>query len=187
MEFTFSKQIITTGLFDALYSSKEQSKYKVFDHEKSLGEFFYNSREGLFFCEEKEIKLEIRKRFMLMPKVSVINRLSGEKIGKFNLPYLRTTDELIMGSVTYSFKKLKPDSKFLLFKLSTHGHYKFSLFNDTEEIIYNFKINYPRGISLGNITPTLPFDGSIHCMSNNLPALFAGFYLIEKALDQEGG
>jgi hypothetical protein len=191
MQFTFSKKIVNPGLSDPLYPLKEQSHYQVQKEGKPVGDFFYTAKEGVFFCEGNEIGLAIHKRVFLLPKVALIAKPSGQQIGKFYLPFIRSglihnTDELILGNVNYWFRKLRPNIKNSLFKLSIHRHCKFDLFNENEEIIYSFKIKYPAGFNVGNTTPKIPFEGAIQCRSDNLVAMFAGFYLIEKALEEDG-
>lgn len=182
MQFTFSKRLITAGLLDGFSPMKEQKNYRVFDGEKLVGEFCYTSKGGLFTCGGRKSILRVRHRWPMMPKVSLIDQQSGEQIGRYHLTYMRgpglfkgNSDELIMGETTYRFRSL-----------TTGSHYKFSLANETETIVYTFRIDFPRGFSLGNITPQLPFEGLIDFNSQNLDVLFAGFYLMEYAFDEEG-
>ncbi|HEY4286373.1 MAG TPA: hypothetical protein VGN00_04675 [Puia sp.] len=186
MNLTCSKTITTALIFGDPYHFQEQTNYKVFDGEKIIGEFFYTSKECFFSTGDKKIRLKIRRRSMLLPKVSLVDQSSGAKIGQFTLPYLLSNkfDQLILGADIYRFEKLEPDIKYSIFKKNSQGHYKFGLSNKSEAITYTFKLNFPR-IALGNPAPKIPFEGTIDCRSSNILALLAGFYLIESELDQE--
>jgi hypothetical protein len=193
MEFTFFKTLITAGLLDGPYPLKEQANYKVFDGRKPIGEYYHTPKESELSFEGKRIKLKTRGRWPLMPKVTITDHPYGETVGKIKLSYIHGPGgfggyphEMILENNKYWFKELKPDVRYSLFKRETRGYYKFKCYNEWEEIIYTFKIDFPPGFSLGNNTPKLPFAGAIDYRCNNLLLLFAGFYLIEAAFDQEG-
>ena len=191
MTYTFSKRIIDAVFLGDPIRTEEQTTYKVFEGERQIGEYYYTAKECRFNIEERKFRLNIRKRFMQFPRVSIIDESSGEMIGKIRVPYTHnllwasSPDELKMGEVTYLFRELKPDVKFSFFKKETHGYFKFSLAGNGEEINYTLKIDYSSRTRLGGRTSKLSFEGSIDCRSKNLPAMFAAFYLIEIAFDRD--
>lgn len=181
MNLTFSKTISR--------EDKNQKHYEIFDQQSLVAEFACTRREGLFTYDGKRVKLNIRRRFILMPVITLLEEATGESVGQIKLAYARPPsrmypDKLILGPDTWRFTKHQVNS---LFKRSTWGQYKFALSTEREEILYTFKIDYPAGFSLGYSNAKMPFEGSIGYSGKNMLAALAGFYLIENAFDDESG
>jgi hypothetical protein len=179
MNLTFSKTLSR--------DDKNEKHYELFDHQSPVAEFSCTRREGLFTFDSKRIKLNIRRRFILMPVITLLDEATGESMGQIKLAYARPPsrmypDKLILGADTWRFTKHQVN---FLFKRSTWGLYEFTLSTDRERIRYTFRVDYPAGISLGYSTAKSPFEGSIGYSGRNLLAVLAGFYLIENAFDDE--
>jgi len=180
MTYQFSKEVDDDRSFEDNKISKE---YNVFDGNKSIGQFFYSSKECFFTYDNTRIRLDIRKPFFRLPQVSMKDEKSGEAIGKYKLTNaLISRDCLIIHRDIYEFRRLPPNVKHSILKKHTWGHFTFGLSNEVEQIIYSFKIDYPP-ISLGNIVPKRRFDGLIDCSSSNKLLILAGLYLVERALE----
>ena len=183
MNLTFAKTLTPTD--------QNQKHYQVFDQTNAtlVAEFACTRREGLFTYDDKRIKLNIRRRFILMPVITLLKEANDEKIGQITLAYTRPPsrmypDKLILGPDIWRFTKHQVSS---LFKRSTWGQYEFALSTEREKIVYRFRVDYPAGFTLGYSSAKLPFEGSIGYSGKNMVAVLAGFYLIENAFDDESG
>lgn len=157
--------------------------YSLFVNESLLGKFYYSQKQSFFSFDDVSVRIDTRHRSFRKPEVAITDEFSNKEIGHYKLTnwtiFIGYQDKVYLQDEIHSFKRHRPDG--YSYKI-TLGRYKFTLTNNTEQITYTFQIRYPL-FSLGNISTTIPFEGSIEFNSNNKMALFAGLYLIERALD----
>ena len=183
MHLTLSKEFVTNPFFDG---DKIIKRYTVSDEGKLIGQFFYSPKECYFTYDDKKIRLHIKRPFLRLPKVSVIDETSNAIIGKYRLTNPRIfagyRDRLTLDGKVYAFRNLPSGVKYSLFKRSTWYHFKFSLTCGREDVVYTFKLDKPAR-SFGYMRPEIPFKGSIDVTGGNKLLMLAGLYLVERALD----
>ena len=179
MELHFSKEP------NVDHMNEYYNVYSLFVNESLLGKFYYSSKKCSFSFEKISVRIDTTHRFFRKPKVMITDNTSNTVWGHYELTnwtiFIGYRHKLHLHDEIHSFKRHIPD-RYSLFDKTTWGRYKFTLTNNTEQITYTFQIRYPL-FSLGNIGPSMPFEGSIKFNSNNKLALFAGLYLIETALE----
>lgn len=80
-------------------------------------------------------------------------------------------------------KKLKPETKYRLFKKDTWGHYKVRISSETEQVIYRFKMEVP--LITGTRSAYRSLEGNIELNEANIFLLFTGLFLIEQIFENE--
>ncbi len=179
MNLSFSKEP------NAEYMNAYYNVYSLFANESLLGKFYYNTKECFFRFDNISVRIDTNQKLFRKTKVVITDEISKKEIGHYQLTnwtiFIGYQHKLYLQDEIHSFKRHRPDG-YSPFDKKTWGRYKFTLTNNSEQITYNFQIHFPF-FSLGNISPTMPFEGSIEFNSNNQIALFAGLYLIETALE----
>jgi hypothetical protein len=124
MIFQLSKKVNDNQFINEFELSK---RYDVFDGNELMGQFFYSSKKCFFTFDKRRIKLDIRKSFFTLPKVSVIEEKTGETIGKYSLtnPGICRgfSDCISIHHEVHNFKRLRPDLRHSIFKKETWGQF----------------------------------------------------------------
>ena len=162
------------------------SRYDVYDGSQLTGQFFYSRKRAYFTYDRIEIELQRKPSLFSPDKVRIIQ--DGKEIGRYKLTnwlaFRGYADSILIQDEHYQFKRVTPDVKFRFYKKATWGHFKFTLCNNAEEIIYSFRIDYP-AVSAGNTSAQKPFEGSITCSTPNKLLVMAGLFLVERALEND--
>lgn len=179
MTLSFSKEAgINLG-------NEHYNVYSLFDNERLVGKFFYGKKGCSFSFDELSVRIDTFYNSFGISKVEIVDDISHKLIGHYKLTnwiiFIGYRDKLHLQEEVHSFTKHLPD-EYAIFGKINWGRYQFALTNNTEQIIYNFQIQYP-SFNFREVAPTLPFEGSIEFNSNNKMAIFAGLYLIERALE----
>ena len=175
-----TREIVTDYVVDNNYTVKGGSLYKVFINKIIQGQFLYSSELSFInYCD---------KKLIIDKKADILNPDSTTLNGHYELTNWRMLvgyrDKMFFDGKEYSFKRLKQDMQYSLFKKESWGQRKFQLQHDNENVTYLFALNVP-ALSLGSPFFKKPFSGSIELDNATILVALAGLYLIERALDNE--
>lgn len=171
MELKFAKKVFEGSYFVEAERKKIHREYEIIFADKSIGKLIYFEKESsLIVGANKWMIINKKRGFFQRNRISIIDALSKKQIGSYKLSvwiiFRGYIHKMIIGENIYTFRRIPADIKFSLLDRTTHNHYKFIFYNNTDEVTYSFRINFPT-FSLGNPGPDISFDGFINTSSKD--------------------
>lgn len=156
--------------------------YAVYSKEGLLGTFLLSERAGFIDFDETSLRIDIAHYVFKNDRYLIVDSRSESPVGEYRIPIIlggiMALGTMLLEGKVYSCKKQRPDVRYSPFKKSTWGHYKVSVSNEAEEVIYKLKVDVPI-IDVPN-TSQRPFDGEVQTNTVNLKLLFCGLFLLEQ-------
>jgi len=151
---------------------KDWKVYKVAQGEKHIGLFYYHNEICFFEYEDKEMGLKISRPYFQNIQASIVDCKTEQRIGAIEIPIVKGAFDATIGWMQLSdviYKGEKQQSKW--------GYFQFCISNTQQDVVYGLQTSR---------FPTSPFKrGRIQLLGNDLLLLFAGFFLVEEALQRE--
>ncbi|HEY8971581.1 MAG TPA: hypothetical protein VIM64_20905 [Puia sp.] len=179
--FEFSKEIHPRYAVEGFGILKNWKVYKVAQAEKHIGQFYYHDEICFFEYEDKEMGLKISRPVFQNIQASIVDRKTERRVGAIEIPTIHRTFDATIGwmqlsDVIYKGEKQEPEKGRSIWS-ENWGYYQFCISNTQQDVIY--------GLQTSRFA-TSPFkNGRIQLLGNDLLLLFAGFFLLEKALQKE--
>ena len=180
--FEFSKEVHPKYAVEGFGMLKDWKVYTVTQGEKHVGQFYYHNEICFFEYEDREMGLKINRPFFKNIDVSIIDRKTEQRVGAIEIPMVKggfdpTIGWIKLSDIIYRGEKQGRDVKPRLPWPDNLGNFQFCISNTRQDVIYGLQTSR---------YATSPFkNGRIQLLGNDLLLLFAGFFLVEEALQKE--
>ncbi|MGO4290780.1 hypothetical protein [Chitinophaga sp. RAB17] len=185
MLYRFTKRVIVDSYNNGFVNTGKHQLFSVYDGETMMGEFYYNAKMSFFYFGDTRMKIApVGKR--LFKDMSIIDDYTGKIAGNYEINQwiaIGHRESIWLNGMEYTFRKIKPELKYSMFKKHTWGQYRYRVTNGIDEMIYYFKLGF--FWELGATTLDRPFEGTIEVSSDNKMVLFASFYFIGELLEED--
>jgi hypothetical protein len=181
MDYTFSKGIIKNPEASEAKYRAHTKVYTLYDKDNPVGTLIHGPDNRSIRFDNQIYDIEDRS-FLAKKIIDTDTMLD---IGEFRLPLLSglfgySNKLALTGAEPLVFKKL---SAVNLFKKDTWHNYEVELANDRDAIAYTFKMDLP--FFRTTPKPMYLFNGTVTSSTQHKLSILAGFFFIERMLENE--